>query len=78
MDDRPLPLEVARSLVHRFGESALDVARNRAAVAQQAGSMKDHDHALMVLSEVEEILMEEDLGAQAGGMAHHARVGLIA
>lgn len=58
MDDRPLPLDVARYLVHRFGDSALDVARNRAATAANADDMRAHDHALMVLTEVEELLLE--------------------
>jgi len=57
MNDRPLPLSVAEMLVHRFNESAIDVARHRAADAQKSRDMKDHDHALMVLTEVEELLM---------------------
>ncbi len=67
MNDRPLPLDVARSLVHRFGESALDVARNRAATAERTGEMKDHDHALMILTEVEELLLGCDMDARPTG-----------
>lgn len=56
MDDMPLPLDVARSLLDRYGMSAMDVASNRAKSAQQAGDMKAHDHALLVLTEVEELV----------------------
>jgi len=57
MNDRPLPLSVAEMLVRRFNESAIDIARHRAADAKKTGDMKDHDHALMVLTEVEDLLM---------------------
>jgi len=57
MDNRPLPLSIAESLVRRFNESAIDVARHRAADAEKSGDLKDHDHALMVLTEVEDLLM---------------------
>ncbi len=58
MDHFPLPLDVAHALVNRYGGSALDVAKNRADAAQHGGDMKAHDHALMVLTEVEELVLE--------------------
>ena len=58
MDDQPLPLDVARALVERSGLVAVEVAQSRANVAQQGGDMKSHDHALMVLTEVEELVQK--------------------
>ena len=85
MDDRPLPHDVARALIQQYGGSALDVARSRAAAAEKAGSMKDHDHAMMVLTEIEEMLMESEIDvpkdaaakAQAGHAAIHGKTIIL-
>lgn len=61
MDQFPLPLDVAHALVDQYRSSALDVARNRAKTAQQGADMKAHDHALMVLTEVEELVENLDI-----------------
>lgn len=61
MDEYPLPLDVARALVDQYRSSALDVARNRANAAQHGGDMKAHDHALLVLTEVEELVGNLDI-----------------
>lgn len=61
MDDHPLPLDVARALMDRYGSSALDVAQNRVNAAQQGCGMKAHDHALMVLTMVEQLVDQKDI-----------------
>lgn len=61
MDQYPLPLDVAHALVDQYRRSALDVARNRANAAQQGCDMKAHDHALLVLTEVEELVENLDI-----------------
>lgn len=64
MDDHPLPLDVARALVDRYGSSALDVAQNRVNAAQQGGDMKAQDHALMVLTEIEQLVDQKDISSR--------------
>lgn len=56
----PSPQAIASALVDQYGSSALDVALNRVATAQQSGGMKAHDHALMVLTEVERVVSNSD------------------
>jgi hypothetical protein len=75
MDDMPLPLDVARSLLDRYGMSAMEVVSNRAKSAQQTGDMKAHDHALLVLTEIEELVQEQERADQpTRGMSDHRLV----
>lgn len=60
MNDQPTPQAIASALVDQYGSAALDVALNRVATAQQLGGMKAHDHALMVLTEVERVVANSD------------------
>ena len=59
MNDHPVPLDVAHSLVDQYGEAAIEVAENRAELARKSGQQKVHDQALMVLTHVEKLLREK-------------------
>jgi hypothetical protein len=74
VNDRPLPLDIARSLVSRFGRSAIEIANNRAIAAEDASDMRDHDHAMMVLNEVEELFMEMDGGGLGVAIISNHRI----
>ncbi len=45
----------ARELIERYGENAQEVSRERATALAVAGSSREHDRALLVLSAVEEL-----------------------
>lgn len=66
MDSMSLPLDVANALVAQYGNSASHIALSRAETALRGGDMKAHDHALMVLTEIEEIARERVMVAGAG------------
>ena len=53
---RPSPFDVATSLIREYRDAAMEVARNRVTSAKTMDDIKAHDHALMVLTGVEEIL----------------------